>query len=143
MLYGNQSLTNATAWANNVHWTSVATSTTIGSGFTIDGYKIKVNDDNIKKIKVTASVVSYRANKQSDVYFLMTFVRTAGNYTRNIFYQVVNSYLANTYLAGGSLEFFIDVAKNDTVQMSFGTGVANTTVDHMGITLTAEDVTEY
>lgn len=141
LIYGQQSLTNSTAWGYT-NLTTISSSRTTGSGLTIaDTYKIKVNNALIKTVKVTASLVGFKVNKTGDTYVNVLCTRSAGNYSPNIYYESVTT--TGSWRGGGAYSFIMDVAQNDTIQMRFGTGSASTTFEHLGINLLVEDITTY
>ena len=136
--YKRQNLTISAGWTS-VPLTSVADTMTLGSGLTIDSNKIKINNSTIKKVKITASVISFGRNETGDTGYAIRRVSDNTDMTNILYCNYNPSY---KWHAGDSITMLLNVSQNQTFAIANWTNIA-TSCEHLGAVLLIEDVTEY
>ena len=136
--YKRQNMTIGSAWTT-VPLTSIESSMTLGSGLTIDSNKIKINNATIKKVKITASVISFGRNEAGDTGYAIRRVSSNSDIT-NILYSNYNP--SYKWHAGNSVTILLDVSQNQTFAIGNWTNIA-TSCEHLGAWLVIEDITAY
>ena len=109
--YKRQQVNVTSGWGIGTPLTSIDSTMTLGSGLSIDGNKIKINNSTIKKVKITACIESFARNQDGDTGYAVVRVNTSSS-IKNIFY--VNYNHAYYWHAGSSVTFILDVAQNQT-----------------------------
>ena len=137
--YKRQQVNVTSGWGIGTPLTSIDSTMTLGSGLSIDGNKIKINNSTIKKVKITACIESFARNQDGDTGYAVVRVNTSSS-IKNIFY--VNYNHAYYWHAGSSVTFILDVAQNQTYAIYNWANIA-TMCEHLGAVLLIEDVTEY
>ena len=134
--YKRQTVTNSAAWGS-VNLSSNDSTMVLGSGLVIDGNAIKVNNNKIKKVKVTASVQGFKANKVGDAGFRIT----CGTAAVDILYKGISN--TSSWEMGSSMSCLFDVSQNTLIRVVAWAGNASTQIEHLGTKLIVEDITHY